>query len=111
MLAGAGFSAVPGAVHAAAANLTAQKLADGLVWIRGAGANLLALKDPQGIVFIEAPRHAIEGVLRKHAKVRELVENGWLYLFQMDAEQRSVQACAFQDGACSWRGPRASALA
>ncbi len=54
-------------------------------------------------VFIEAPRPAIEGVLRKHAKVRELVENGWLYLFQMDAEQGSVQACAFQDGACSWR--------
>src|SRR5688500_14009202 len=52
MLAGAGFSALPGAVHAAAANITAQKLADGLVWIRGAGANLLALKDPQGILFV-----------------------------------------------------------
>jgi cyclase len=55
-----GFSALPSAAHAAAANLTAQKLADGLVWIRGAGANLLALKDPQGIVFID-------GGLKAHA--------------------------------------------
>lgn len=43
-------------------------------------------------VFIEAPPQAIEGVLRKHARVRELVEHGWLHLFQWGAGQTSVQA-------------------
>lgn len=71
MLAGAGFSALPGAVHAAAANLSAQKLADGLVWIRGAGANLLALKDPQGIVFVDGGLKARADAVLKLAE-REL---------------------------------------
>jgi uncharacterized protein YbcC (UPF0753/DUF2309 family) len=53
-------------------------------------------------VFIEAPRAALEGVLRKHATVRQLVEHGWLHLFQLDAEQQAVQACAFEDGVCRW---------
>ncbi len=38
--------------------------------------------------FIEAPRPAIERVLAKHAKVRELVENEWLHLFQIDVGER-----------------------
>jgi len=41
-------------------------------------------------VFIEAPRAAIEGVVRKHAKVRELVENEWIHLFQIDATEEVV---------------------
>lgn len=36
-------------------------------------------------VYIEAPRAAIESVLSEHATVRELVENGWLHLFCIDA--------------------------
>ncbi|WP_375767696.1 DUF2309 domain-containing protein [Archangium gephyra] len=43
-------------------------------------------------VFIEAPRPAIERVLEKHAHVRQLVENEWLYLFQLDAERQEVLA-------------------
>jgi uncharacterized protein YbcC (UPF0753/DUF2309 family) len=65
--------------------LPLQSLHDGTRWVH----TPLRLS-----VFIEAPRPAIEAVLRKHAKVRELVENEWLYLFQLDAEQASVHAYA-----------------
>jgi len=41
-------------------------------------------------VFIEAPRDAIGAVLTKHESVRALVENGWLHLFQIDAEEGAV---------------------
>ncbi|NUO49702.1 MAG: DUF2309 domain-containing protein, partial [Polyangiaceae bacterium] len=40
--------------------------------------------------FIEAPRPAIDRVLKKHTKVRELIDNEWLHLFQIDAAQRVV---------------------
>lgn len=43
-------------------------------------------------VFIEAPRSAIDRVLEKHAKVRELVDNEWLHLFQIDVAERAVFA-------------------
>ena len=43
-------------------------------------------------VFIEAPRSAIDRVLEKHSKVRELVDNEWLYLFQLDVAERTVSA-------------------
>ncbi len=43
-------------------------------------------------VFIEAPGAAIEVILRKHDKVRALVDNEWLHLFQIDAEARLVRA-------------------
>jgi hypothetical protein len=43
-------------------------------------------------VFIEAPRAAIEAVLRKHEHVRNLVEGGWVHLFQLDAAERAVHA-------------------
>lgn len=35
-------------------------------------------------VLLEAPRPAIDAILEKHAKVRELVENRWLNLLQLD---------------------------
>jgi uncharacterized protein YbcC (UPF0753/DUF2309 family) len=41
-------------------------------------------------VFIEAPHEAIDRVLDKHAKLRELVDNEWLHLFQLDAAQRAI---------------------
>jgi uncharacterized protein YbcC (UPF0753/DUF2309 family) len=41
-------------------------------------------------VFIDAPRERIEAVLRKHAVVRDLVANRWLYLFR------------FSDRGCEW---------
>jgi len=36
-------------------------------------------------VFIEAAREDIEGILAKQPGVRELVENGWIHLFAMEA--------------------------
>lgn len=43
-------------------------------------------------VFIEASRPAIDRVLENHPKVRELVDNAWLHLFQLDASERAVFA-------------------
>ncbi len=43
-------------------------------------------------VFLEAPRSAIEAVLQKQSRVRDLVVNGWLDLFQIDAGERAVHA-------------------
>jgi uncharacterized protein YbcC (UPF0753/DUF2309 family) len=43
-------------------------------------------------VFIEAPRSAIDRVLEKHHKVRELVDNEWLHLFQIDVGERAIFA-------------------
>jgi hypothetical protein len=36
-------------------------------------------------VFVEAPRDAIERVLAAHPTARDLVENGWVHLHQVDA--------------------------
>jgi uncharacterized protein YbcC (UPF0753/DUF2309 family) len=41
-------------------------------------------------VFIAAPVEAITAVLHKHPKIRALVENEWLFLFQLDASSRTV---------------------
>lgn len=35
-------------------------------------------------VWIEAPRAAIEGIIQKHELVRELLQNEWLHLIQID---------------------------
>lgn len=43
-------------------------------------------------VYLEAPREAIDRVLQKHAKVRELVENEWIRLFQIDSDAKGVFA-------------------
>ena len=43
-------------------------------------------------VFIEAPREAIDAVLHEHRKIRELVDNEWLYLFQLDPAEGTVNA-------------------
>lgn len=43
-------------------------------------------------VFIEAPRSAIEAVLAKHAVPRQLVEHGWIHLFQIESEDHGVHA-------------------
>lgn len=37
-------------------------------------------------VFIEAPESAIEDVIAGHETVRQLVDNGWLHLFRIDAD-------------------------
>ena len=43
-------------------------------------------------VFVEAPQEAIDGVIEGHAIVRQLVENGWLHLLQIDRDGESVSA-------------------
>jgi uncharacterized protein YbcC (UPF0753/DUF2309 family) len=43
-------------------------------------------------VFIEAPRSAIDRVLERNPKLRELVDNEWLHLFQLDTVERAVIA-------------------
>jgi uncharacterized protein YbcC (UPF0753/DUF2309 family) len=63
--------------------LPMQSLHDGARWVH----TPLRLS-----VFIEAPCAAIEAVLEKHEKVRALVDNEWLHLFQLDAEARVVRA-------------------
>jgi uncharacterized protein YbcC (UPF0753/DUF2309 family) len=61
--------------------LSLQSLHDGERWIHAP----LRLS-----VFIEAPRPAVERVLEKHPKVRELVDNAWLHLFQIDVGEGAV---------------------
>lgn len=45
-------------------------------------------------VFIEAPRGGIEGVIAKHATVRDLLHNEWLYLFRIDSQTNEVERYA-----------------
>ncbi len=42
-------------------------------------------------VFIEAPREGIEGIIQKHALVRQLIENEWLSLMRIDPERGDVE--------------------
>jgi uncharacterized protein YbcC (UPF0753/DUF2309 family) len=63
--------------------LSLQSLHDGERWVHSP----LRLA-----VLIEAPRPAIDRVLEKHAKVRGLVDNEWLHLYQLDASERTVVA-------------------
>jgi glyoxylase-like metal-dependent hydrolase (beta-lactamase superfamily II) len=54
---------------AADAQLSSEKLADDVLWIRGAGANLLALRDTRGLVFIDGGLTAnAEAVLKLAAR-------------------------------------------
>jgi uncharacterized protein YbcC (UPF0753/DUF2309 family) len=63
--------------------LPMQSLHDGKQWVH----TPLRLS-----VFIEAPRSAIDAVLHKHEKVRNLVDNAWLSLFQIDEREGLVYA-------------------
>jgi glyoxylase-like metal-dependent hydrolase (beta-lactamase superfamily II) len=56
---------------AAGKALSSEPLADGLLWIRGAGANLLALKDTAGLLFIDGGLKASSADVLKLAQ-REL---------------------------------------
>jgi uncharacterized protein len=41
-------------------------------------------------VFIEAPRERIEAVISKHESVRQLFDNGWLHIFAIENDGKSV---------------------
>jgi len=61
--------------------LSLQSLNDGERWVHSP----LRLA-----VFIEASQAAIDAVIEKHPKVRELVDNEWIHLFQLDAGERTL---------------------
>ena len=50
-------------------------------------------------VLIEAPQHAIDAVIERHAGVRELVDHGWLHLFRIGEDGRTL---ARYEGARHW---------
>lgn len=55
--------------------LPIQSLHDGKRWVH----------EPLRLsVFIEAPKVAMDSIITRHDLVRQLVENGWLHLFQID---------------------------
>ncbi len=55
-------------------------------------------------VFIEAPQVAIDSVINKHAVVRQLVDNQWLHLFQIDAntDQPTLPAMIYRRTWTGW---------
>jgi len=61
--------------------LPLQSLSNGTTWVH----TPLRLS-----VFIEAPRPAIDAILDRHVRVRALVRNGWLSLFQLDGRERAA---------------------
>ena len=63
--------------------LPMQSLHDGLRWMH------IPLRLS---VFIAAPCAAIERILEKHQRVRQLIENEWVFLFQIDPEGFAVNA-------------------
>lgn len=63
--------------------LSLQSLHDGERWVHAP----LRLA-----VFIEASRDAIDAVMEKHPRVRELVDHEWIHMFQLDAVERAVYA-------------------
>lgn len=70
--------------RAAGATLSAEPLADGVLWIRGAGANLLALKDAAGLVFIDGGLKALSAEVLQLAqqklgagKAHTLINTHW----------------------------------
>ncbi|WP_347331451.1 YbcC family protein [Marinimicrobium locisalis] len=45
-------------------------------------------------VYLAAPAEAIESIIQRHESLRMLVDNGWLYLFQLDDVSGQIQAYA-----------------
>ncbi|HQT80674.1 MAG TPA: DUF2309 domain-containing protein [Ferrovaceae bacterium] len=57
--------------------LPIQSLHDGKNWVH----------EPMRLsVFIEAPQAAMDAIITRHELIRQLVENGWLHLFQIDED-------------------------
>lgn len=45
-------------------------------------------------VYVQAPRAALEGLLERHERVRQLVEHGWLSLHHLDAQGHTARRTA-----------------
>jgi uncharacterized protein len=61
--------------------LSRQSLHDGTRWVH----TPLRLS-----VFVEAPAQAIDGVVARHRELRALVEQGWISLFRIAADEQAV---------------------
>lgn len=59
-------------------------------------------------VVIEAPTEAMNAIIDKHDGVRDLLDNGWLHLFQMDGAGRIAQR---YDGGLQWSAVRSAEVA
>ena len=44
-------------------------------------------------VVVEAPRERLEAILKQHAAVAELVENGWIHLFALEGAEGKAWKC------------------
>jgi glyoxylase-like metal-dependent hydrolase (beta-lactamase superfamily II) len=100
VLGGAGWGALSGPVMAAASPLTLESLADGLIWIRGAGANVVVLRDAAGLAFIDGGLKARSAELLKVAQqqlgktaVHTLINTHW------HPEQTGLNEIAGKQGA------------
>lgn len=62
--------------------LSMQSLHDGRQWMH----------QPQRLsVYIQAPREAIADIIARHAVVRSLIENDWLFVYRLDDEGVSLE--------------------
>ncbi|MEO6079180.1 MAG: MBL fold metallo-hydrolase [Steroidobacteraceae bacterium] len=84
LLHGAGLGLFSGRLLAAGPAPSAESLGDGILCIRGAGANVVAVKGPDGLVFIDGGLLANSGELLKLAQqqlgkgdVRALINTHW----------------------------------
>lgn len=41
-------------------------------------------------VYLAAPKHAISNIIAKHKHVEDLIKNGWIYLFQVDEDEKTI---------------------
>ncbi len=55
-------------------------------------------------VFVEAPAHAMDAILARHAKVRELVEHRWLWLHRIDSSDGAIEQRGANGWQCVFRG-------
>jgi hypothetical protein len=53
--------------------------------------------------FIQAPKAAIEAIIDRHQDVAALVNNGWLFLYQLDDQQQVWQYQASADHGSRWQ--------
>jgi uncharacterized protein len=56
-------------------------------------------------VYIAAPKEAINDIIQKHAMVKALIENQWLFLFQWDQARKSISVYEYGD----WKVAKAQA--
>jgi len=61
-------------------------LMTGLPWQSVSDGTRLQHEPLRLLVMIEAPRHAVQRIISKHAVVRDLVSNGWLTLVACEAD-------------------------